>query len=110
MPLIGETDPACLVLLAELGGVPVAGLAMKHARVRVVAILASVLLCGCGGPARMATEGSLERADAVYAQCVAAQGASSAQCETSRQKYESSQRSDQSVHGAEQPTDSSWTN
>lgn len=88
------------------------GLAKKHARVQMVAILASVLLCGCEGPAQMAAEGSLEQADAVYAQCVAAQGPGGAQCEPSRQNYESSQRSyDQTLRGAQpQPTDSSWTN
>ena len=84
---------------------------MKHARIPMVAILTSVLLWGCEGPAQMAAEGSLEQADAVYAQCVAAQGAGSAACETSRQNYESSRRSyDQSLRGTEQqPTDSSWT-
>jgi hypothetical protein len=78
----------------------------------MVAILTSVLLWGCEGAAQMAAEGNLEQADAVYAQCVAAQGAGSAECETLRQNYESSQRSyDQSLRGAEQqqPTDSSWT-
>jgi hypothetical protein len=77
----------------------------------MVAILASMLLCGCEGPAQMAAEGSLEQADAVYAQCVAAQGAGSAECETSRQKYESSQSSyDQNLRGTGQrPTESSWT-
>jgi hypothetical protein len=85
---------------------------MKRARVQMVAILAGVLLCGCEGPAQMAAERSVEQADAVYAQCVAAQGAGGAQCETSRQNYESSQRSyDQSLRGSQQqPTDSSWTN
>jgi hypothetical protein len=59
----------------------------------------------------MAPEGSLEQADAVYAQCVAAQSAGSAECETSRRNYESSQRSyAQSLRGAEQQAaDSSWT-
>ena len=87
------------------------GLAVKHARILLLAILASVLLWGCEGPGQMAAEGSLEEADAVYAQCVAAQGAGSAACETSRQNYESTQRSyDQSLRGAkQQPTDSSWT-
>jgi hypothetical protein len=77
----------------------------------MMAILASMLLCGCEGPAQMAAEGNLEQADAVYAQCVAAQGAGSAECETSRQKYESSQSSfDQSLRGTgQQPTESSWT-
>ena len=84
---------------------------MIHARIPLVAILAGVLLWGCEGAAQMAAEGSLEQADAVYEQCVAAQGAGSAECESSRQNYESSQRSyDQSLRGAEQqPADSSWT-
>jgi hypothetical protein len=84
---------------------------MKRSRIPMVAILASMLLCGCEGPAQMAAEGSLEQADAVYAQCVAAQGAGSAECETSRQKYESSQSSyDQNLRGTGQrPTESSWT-
>jgi hypothetical protein len=84
---------------------------MKHARIPMVTILASVLLWGCEAPGQMAAEGSLEQADAVYAQCVAAQGAGSAQCETSRQNYEASEQSyDQILHGADQqPTDSSWT-
>jgi hypothetical protein len=84
---------------------------MKHARIPLVSILASVLLWSCEGPGQIAAEGSLEQADAVYAQCVAAQGAGSAECETSRQNYESSQRSyDQSLRGAEQqPAESSWT-
>jgi hypothetical protein len=91
----------------------VPGLAMKHARIQMLAMLASVvLLCGRERPARMAAEGSLEYGYTVYAQCVAAQGAGSAQSETSRQNYEPSQRSyDQSLRGAEQqPADSSWTN
>jgi hypothetical protein len=84
---------------------------MKQARIPLMAILASMLLCACEGPAQMAAEGSLEQADAVYAQCVAAQGAGSAECETARQKYESSQSSyDQSLRGTgPQPTESSWT-
>jgi hypothetical protein len=84
---------------------------MKHSRIPMLAILASMLLYGCEGPAQMAAEGSVEQADAAYAQCVAAQGAGSAECETSRQKYESSQSSyDQSVRGTgQQPTESSWT-
>jgi hypothetical protein len=60
---------------------------MKHARIQMLAMLASVLLCGRERPARMAAEGSLEYAYTVYAQCVAAQGAGSAQSETSRQNY-----------------------
>jgi hypothetical protein len=86
-------------------------LTVKHKRIPLVAILASALLWGCEAPGQVAAEGSLEQADAVYAQCVAAQGAESAKCETSRQNYESSQRSyDQSLRGADQqPTDSSWT-
>lgn len=84
---------------------------MKHQRIQVVAILASALLWGCGAPGQVAAEGSLEQADAVYAQCVAAQGAGSAECETPRQNYESSERSyDQSLRRPEQqPADSSWT-
>lgn len=83
---------------------------MKHTRIPILAILTSVLLWGCEGPAQMAAEGSLEQADAVYAQCVAAQGAGSAECETSRQNYESQRSYDQSLRGAEQqPTESSWT-
>ena len=84
---------------------------MKHARIPLVAIRARVLLWSCQGPGQMAAEGSLEQADAVYAQCVAAQSTGSAECETSRRNYESSQRSyAQSLRGAEQqPADSSWT-
>ena len=84
---------------------------MKHQRIQMVAILASALLWGCGAPGQVAAEGSLERADAVYTQCVAAHGAGSAECETPRQNYESSQRSyDESLRSPEQePTDSSWT-
>ena len=76
---------------------------MKHTRISLLAILAGTLLWGCEAPGQMGAEGSLEQADAVYAQCVAAPGAVSAKCETSRQNYESSERSlDQSLHGTEQ--------
>lgn len=66
----------------------------------VLAILTSLILCGCGIPEQLAAQQDLNQSQAVYARCVATSGDDSGQCQAAEGNVELNQRTyDQTSSG-----------
>ena len=57
-----------------------------------LAILTSLILCGCGMAEQYAAQQDLDQSQAAYERCTAIDGGDSAQCQAAEGKVESNQR------------------
>ena len=68
--------------------------------IAVLAILTSLILCGCGMAEQYAAQQDLDQSKAAYERCAALSGGDSDQCQPAEEKVESNQRTlDQTSSG-----------
>ena len=68
--------------------------------IAVLAILTSLILCGCGVAEQYAAQQDLDQSQAAYERCAAISGGDSDQCQPAEEKVESNQRTlDQTSSG-----------
>ena len=89
---------------------------MNRKLLPMLAVLASMIVWSCAGPAEVGTEQKLDESQAAYKRCVAVHGADSSSCEAAKQHYQSSERSNEQNAGGIQPDksldmpgDTGWT-